>query len=152
MRTGTTAEPFWNFQLAAVRRLLTGAGFLVRVGASVNNLRRWDRRLAPWLASALRPAVDLAEVVAQRAGAGWWGPNQFVLAERPHPLVADVAGAPWPGSPAIAALMCCPRCRGRLSWTAGTAVCHRCRRRYERTDGFWDFTVDAPVMALSTAG
>jgi SAM-dependent methyltransferase len=87
-------------------------------------------------------------LVARRTGGGWWGPNRFVLAERPYPLPADTAGDPRPGSPAIAALMCCPRCRGRLSWTTDTAVCPRCRRRYERTDGFWDFTVDAPVLAF----
>jgi SAM-dependent methyltransferase len=138
LRTTSGAEPFWNFQVAAVRRLLSDRGWRTRLAASVNNLRRWDRRLPPRLVRALRPAVLLVESLAQRCGAGWWGPNQFVLAERRVPArsagtAADIAG-----------LLACPRCHGRLVWSADDVSCVDCAGRYERFGAYWDFTL-APV-------
>src|SRR4051794_23964093 len=50
---------FWNFQLAAVRELLAGNGFRTGVVASVNNLRRWDRRLPAGVVRALQPAAQV---------------------------------------------------------------------------------------------
>src|SRR3954468_4761633 len=44
---GVSGNPFWNFRLSEVRRLLHRSGWRTQVMASVNNLRRWDRRLPP---------------------------------------------------------------------------------------------------------
>ena len=142
VRTTSGAEPFWNFQLAAVRRLLSRSGWRTRVVASVNNLRRWDRRLPPAAVRALRPAVLLVESLAQRCGIGWWGPNQFVLAERRVPARAGGdANATGTGAPTVAGLLACPGCHGDLVWSADEASCVDCPGRYERVDGYWDFTL-----------
>jgi SAM-dependent methyltransferase len=142
VRTTSGAEPFWNFQLAEVRRLLARHGWQTRVAASVNNLRRWDRRLSRRAAGALRPAALVVEALAQRCGTGWWGPNQFVLAERATQVrVQEGTRRMWPGAPAIAAVLACPRCHGSLAWSADTASCTDCPGRYERVGAYWDFTV-----------
>jgi len=142
LRTTAGAEPFWNFQLAAVRRLLSGFGWQTRVVASVNNLRRWDRGLSPPAARALRPAALLVEALAQHCGIGWWGPHQYVLAQRCTPVRGTGATTRIrPGAPAIAALLVCPRCHGDLIWSADAASCKECPARYARVDGYWDFTV-----------
>ena len=156
--TGTSTDPFRNFQLAAVRRLLTGYGWDSRVVASVNNLRRWDRRLPAGLVRALDPAAHLAESAAQRIGTGWWGPNQFVLAERPVPVAFHASADRVPPSvAALAGRMACPHCRGGLAWTPDAATCRRCDRRYARVGSYWDFTVDAataapPLSRVATPG
>jgi SAM-dependent methyltransferase len=142
LRTSAGAEPFWNFQLAAVRRLLGEHGWQTRVAASVNNLRRWDRRLPPRLVRAMGPTVRLVEALAQRLGIGWWGPNQFLVASRPAtPSRRSTAIRIWPAAPAIAALVACITCHSGLSWTADAAFCLVCRRRYERVGSYWDFVV-----------
>jgi SAM-dependent methyltransferase len=149
VRTTAGAEPFWNFQLAAVRRLLLRYGWQTRVAASVNNLRRWDRGLSRRTAGALRPAALVIEALVQRCGIGWWGPNQFVLAERSAPVRGNGATTTrvWPGAPAIAAVLACPRCHGGLVWSADAASCMDCPGRYERVDAYWDFTVTPGMTA-----
>ncbi|MDT4987442.1 MAG: hypothetical protein QOI74_1536 [Micromonosporaceae bacterium] len=142
LRTSVGSEPFWNFQLAEVRRLLSEHGWQTRVGASVNNLRRWDRRLPPRLARAMRPAALLVEALAQRLGIGWWGPNQFLLATRPMSSARrPTSRRMWPTAPAVAALLACPTCRCGLSWTADAARCQTCRGAYPRVGPYWDFVV-----------
>jgi SAM-dependent methyltransferase len=146
VRTTAGEEPFWNFRLSAVRRTLAGLGWRTRPVASVNNLRRWDRRLAPRVARAVLPAVQAAEALVQRIGTGWWGPNQFVLAERVQPPARRVESIRiWPQAPAVAMIMRCPRCRGELDWTAAHASCVDCQARYGRVDGYWDFTTVGAV-------
>jgi SAM-dependent methyltransferase len=139
-RTGVSTTPFWNFRLPEVRRLLRRCGWETEVVASVNNLRRWDRRLPPSVVQALTPAALVVEAAAQRAGRGWWGPSQFVLARhdpqsppRRRPVAAD-AGA-------LATRTACPACRATLRWTSHEATCVACDRRYRRTGAVWDFTI-----------
>ena len=140
LATGTTGDRFWNFQLDAVRQVLSRSGWHSQVMASVNNLRRWDRgRLPGPVTRALQPAARLVEAAAQLVGRGWWGPNQFVLAERRRPLFAATRPVP-DGAPAIAGRMARPACRGDLSWTPDLARCGDCDGRYPRIGGFWDFT------------
>ena len=132
--TGTSDTPFWNFQLDAVRGRLQAAGWHTRVIASVNNLRRWDRSLPAPIVRTLTPAARAVETAARYCGRGWWGPSQFVYAERTTPL-------PAPDMPGFAARLICPACRGGLSWTHTTATCRRCFAEYERRGGYWDFTL-----------
>ncbi len=148
LMTGTSSYPFWNFQLAAVRERLAAAGWRTRVAASVNNLRRWDRQLPHRLVRTLAPGVRLVELAGQRGGRGWWGPNQFLLADRvAGPSVAAEGAAIPPGVPAIAGRMACPTCHGALDWTPETATCALCDATYPRVGAYWDFTADrlAPV-------
>ena len=141
--TGSTTEPFWNFQLSAVRDVLAQAGWGTRVMASVNNLRRWDRRLPASLARALSPAAEFVEATAQRGGRGWWGPSQFLIAWREgqttQATLADVVTV-GEDAPAVASRVCCPSCRGGLSWTAEEATCACCDRTYRKEGAYWDFT------------
>jgi hypothetical protein len=139
-----TDEAFWNFQLAAVRRMLAGAGWRTRVIASVNNLRRWDRRLPASAVRVLRPVAYCFEAVAQRCGRRWWGPSQFVLARRDAATVPAQSAGPRilpPGVPGIAHRMVCPDCSGRLTWTATEATCDACHLRYPKVGAHWDFAV-----------
>jgi SAM-dependent methyltransferase len=152
IRTAAGDEPFWNFQLTAVRRLLDRSGWQTRVVASVNNLRRWDRRLPLRVARALRPAALAIEALAQRGGIGWWGPNQIVIARRRAPARASVGTTRiWPGAPAIATILACPHCRGELLWSAGVASCAECPARYEQVAGYWDFTTTARKRRYAAA-
>jgi SAM-dependent methyltransferase len=136
LRTGVSADPFWNFRLSEVRRLLKRSGWHTELMASVNNLRRWDRRMPAHLVRALTPAALAVEAVAQRAGRGWWGPSQFVLARRdggrPVPVSSDAGG--------LTSRMICPACRGTLRWNTGEAACTICDGRYPRTGAVWNFT------------
>jgi SAM-dependent methyltransferase len=143
LMTGTSRYPFWNFQLTAVRELLAAAGWRTKVAASVNNLRRWDRRLPGRLVRTLAPGVRLAELAGQRGGRGWWGPNQFLLADRAAgPSPAAVGPEVPPGVPAIAGRMACPHCHGVLDWTPEAATCPPCAATYPRVGAYWDFTAD----------
>ena len=139
---GVSADPFWNFRLPEVRRMLRRSGWRTQVVASVNNLRRWDRRLPPSMVDALTPAALLVEAVAQRAGRGWWGPSQFVLARRDPQLPAGRSPAPaGAGADLLATRMVCPACRATLLWTSHEATCAVCDRRYPRTGAVWNFTI-----------
>jgi SAM-dependent methyltransferase len=140
VRTGTTEYPFWNFRLSAIRETLAAHGFGTRPVASVNNLRRWDRRLPPRAVRLLRPLVGVCELAAQRWGRGWWGPSQFLMAQRIPVRRAIIREVP-PGVPALAARMCCPACKGRLAWSPGTATCLRCATEYRWDGAVWHFTV-----------
>jgi Methyltransferase domain len=160
LRTGTTDNPFWNYQLGAVRQLLRGVGWRTRLAASVNNLRRWDRRLPRAAVRAMLPFARMAEAAAQFGGRGWWGPSQFLLAERTTPVRHITVTETASGMPAIAARMACPDCRGGLSWTARTATCVPCRKSYRRVGSHWDFTTSttlrdarsvAPSLGIDTA-
>jgi SAM-dependent methyltransferase len=137
---GSTADPFWNFRLPAVQRLLHESGWRTQLAASVNNLRRWDRHLPAPLVQALRPAAHAIEVAAQRGGRGWWGPSQFVLARRPASSVLPRPMPVSPGAPPLASRTVCPICRIALLWSADEAACTSCDRRYPRTGAVWDFT------------
>ncbi len=140
LRTGSSAYPFWNFRLSTIRKTLAGLGFASRPVASANNLRRWDRGLPDGAVRVLGPAVRAAELTAQRAGRGWFGPSQFLMAQRIAPREAAVREVP-PGVPALAARMCCPSCRGRLAWGATVATCLSCGADYRCGAPVWDFTV-----------
>jgi hypothetical protein len=144
LHSGGSEYPLTAFQLAAVRRMLTEEGWTSHPVASVNNFRRWDRRLPAPLVGALGPAVLGAEALLQRVGAGWWGPSQFLLATRR--LAVETEPRPVPsGVPAeLARLACrtvCPVCHDPLRWTVRDACCARCGRRYLRQGAYWDFTV-----------
>jgi SAM-dependent methyltransferase len=140
LRTGSTGYPFWNFRLSTIRNTLARLGFASRPVASVNNLRRWDRHLPGGAVRVLGPAVRAAELAVQRAGRGWFGPSQFLMAQRipaRQPMVREVP----PGIPALAARMCCPACRGRLAWSTGVATCLSCEADYRWGGPVWDFTI-----------
>jgi SAM-dependent methyltransferase len=139
--TGDTANRFWNFQLPATRQMLAGLGWRSSVVASVNNLRRWDQGVLPApLTRALEPGARLVEAIAQRCGHAWWGPNQFVLAERTRPLHPIPTPTVGDGAPALAGRMICPSCRGTLRWGPKLARCRQCPGRYPLVNGYWDFT------------
>jgi hypothetical protein len=91
--------------------------------------------LPPAVVRTLRPAVQALETAAQRGGRGWWGPSQFVYAQRSNTLPELAAADSMP------ARMRCPACRGSLAWTSDTADCRGCGNAYQHTDGYWDFTV-----------
>jgi SAM-dependent methyltransferase len=139
LRTGTSEYPFWNFRLSTIRASLARSGWHSRPVASVNNLRRWDRRLPVPVVRTLTPAVRLAELGMQRVGRGWWGPSQFLMAQRVPPRRMAVPEVP-PGVPALAARMCCPACRGRLAWSPAVATCLTCRTRYPWDGAVWRFS------------
>lgn len=163
LRTGTSAEPFWNYQLAAIRQTLAREGWRTSLVASVNNLRRWDRRLPKPLAWAGRPLVRVLEVAAQNGGRGWWGPSQFVLARRaaapvaaempvaPNAPVTPVVAGPSEqspiGVPAFATRLRCPACQSALRWTSAEAICAGCGHSYRKSNDYWDFTVAAATAA-----
>jgi len=144
--TGTTDQPFWNFNLTAVRQTLRELGWDTELAASVNNLRRWDRALPGPVVRTLTPAARLAEAVAQSAGRGWWGPSQFVAARRARPLPAQPSRVCADGhlSP-LALRMVCPGCHAMLAWTETEASCAPCGVAYPNRDAFWDFTVPSAV-------
>ena len=135
LKTGHSETPFWNFRLSTVREQLYAAGWDTRLTGSVNNLRRWDRALPPAVVRTLRPAVQAVETAARHGGRGWWGPSQFVYAQRNTTLPA------LPDTGSMPARMRCPACRGELAWTPDTATCRGCGTGYQHTDGYWDFTL-----------
>lgn len=140
---GTSDHPFSEFQLEAVRQGVARDGFTAELIASVNNLRRWDQLLPRPLVRLLTPVAHGAERVLQRAGRGWWGPNQFLLTRRRAPVAftpAPVGASLDPRLAALAARICCPACRGDLDWTPDVATCLSCVRDYPRVGFFWDFT------------
>lgn len=136
--TGDTDFPFSAFGLDTVLDQLRTLGLDGRVAASVNNFRRWDRGLSAAGRRLCGPAVDVAERVAQRVGRGWWGPNQFVVAERRGCGVAFAAPDGTDASP-LAARLRCPCCQGDLDWEPAAARCPFCELTYPRRHGFWDF-------------
>jgi SAM-dependent methyltransferase len=139
LRTGSSEYPFWNFRLSTIRELLARHGWRTRVVASVNNLRRWDQVVPGPLVRPLGPVARLVEAAGQPLGRGWWGPSQFLMAQRDPVRYATLR--PVPASvPLIAARMACPACRGELTWTPSSAECTACSTRYPKVDGYWDFT------------
>ncbi|MDI1461952.1 class I SAM-dependent methyltransferase [Catellatospora sp. KI3] len=142
-------EPYWNFQLRAVRARLGAMGWRTALGASVNNFRQWEK-VAPAKATKLaRPLVHGMEVVAQTAGRGWWGPSQFVLGRRNDPAAPAYDRLRQHGddlAPHVADLarrVVCPQCVSRLDWTPDTATCARCQVVFPRQGAFWDFVLPA---------
>ncbi len=141
--TGSTAYPFYTFQLGWIRRRLAAAGFSSEVSASVNNFRRWDQLLPARAVPLLRPLVYPSELALQRLGRGWWGPSQFLLARRSTPLrpqLHDLASAASAPLRELSRRLCCPSCRGGLVWRPDRAACPGCQVEYPRQDAFWDFT------------
>jgi ubiquinone/menaquinone biosynthesis C-methylase UbiE len=144
MVTGSTEYPFYTYQMEQIRACLRRAGFETQPVASVNNFRRWDQSLTPLAVRALRPLVYSMELAAQRLGRGWWGPSQFLMAERREPQPAHLPQPLATLTPELAGLarrLQCPSCRAALEWTLEVALCPSCRRRYPRTGAFWDFSV-----------
>lgn len=142
--SGDSEYPFTLYQLDAVRELLSEEGWSSHPVASVNNFRRWDRRLPAPLVHGLAPAVLAAERLFQHAGTGWWGPSQFLLATRRSAVESEPRPVPSGVPVELARLACrmvCPPCRAALSWTERDALCVRCGRRYLRQGAYWDFTV-----------
>lgn len=151
---GKTDFPFTQFRLEAVLRTLSGLGFDADVAASVNNFRRWDRALPRPAVKALGPLMHGLELTMQRAGRGWWGPNQFVVASRRLPArFAAPAGEPVisgdlaPADAALARRCRCPGCAGDLAWSSDHAHCATCARVYPHRDGYWDLTQDGSEPA-----
>jgi SAM-dependent methyltransferase len=133
--TGASDEKYFNFQLDAVRARLGGLGWQTRLGASVNNFRRWENRLPEQVARYARPVVLGMEAATQGLGRGWLGPSQFVIANR-EPLPASpfpVADAPFTDR------MACPQCRSSLAFTVDSATCSSCGRVFAKHGPFWDF-------------
>ncbi|WP_027342632.1 class I SAM-dependent methyltransferase [Hamadaea tsunoensis] len=136
--TGASDEKYFNFQLTAIRERLTSLGWRTRLGASVNNFRRWESRVPSTVARYARPVVQGLEACTQSVGRGWLGPSQFVVGTRTI-TPAPRFGEPAPGLPAFTARMVCPACRGALAWTPETAKCGGCAREYHRHGPYWDF-------------
>jgi len=131
--TGESDEKYANFQLAAVRHRLQHLGWQVQLAASVNNFRRWDYVLPKQTVDLARPLVQQMELAAQFVGRGWWGPSQFVLADR------GAAGTPLPVGTSLAERLRCPACHGPLDLTGEGAACASCEVTYPHRDGYWDF-------------
>lgn len=154
---GTTDHPFVNFNLRAIRHQLEALGWRSDVVASVNNFRRWDRRLPSAVVGGVSPLVHRMEVVAQRLGRGWWGPSQLLRARREAVMAPPAswrvggAAAMAAGWSHLAARMVCPACRGELAWTAVTAACLRCGQTYPRRHGHWDFRRPEGFEVVPTA-
>ncbi len=146
LRTGSTDYPFYTFQLGAVRDRLSALGFATRPLASVNNFRRWDQLLPAPAVRALSPLVYTLELGAQRAGRGWWGPSQFLLARRPgpsrEPLPEAAEGVPE-GLRELSRRLVCPACHGPLRWLDEGFSCPACGLGFRRRQGFWDFALPA---------
>ena len=143
---GTTAEPFYNFNLGAIRQTLRGEGWTPELVASVANFRRWERVVPGALRGAARPLVYGMERVVQRTGRGWWGPSQFLwltrqtaLAPTPEATIASALPAPWN---VLAPKLFCPSCHGSLEWTADAATCAACDKTFSRKGAIWDFVVE----------
>src|SRR5262249_49898849 len=102
----------------------------------------WDRALPLRLIRLLAPLARAGEIVAQRLGRGWWGPSQFLMAQRFPVRQAIIREVP-PGIPALAARMCCAVCKGRLAWSPGIATCLSCGIAYHWDGAVWNFTVPA---------
>ena len=132
--TGDSRYPFYNFKLSTVRKQLVAQGWTTEVAASVNNFRRWDRRLPHQAVQTLSPVVRALELGLQRAGRGWWGPSQVVLATR-----RPGATTSRPTSDDFSDRLRCPNCSASLRWSDKTAECTGCSRSYQQVDGYWDF-------------
>ena len=139
---GSSEHPFRAYRLPVVRQLLSETGWDSCLIASVNNFRRWDQAFPRPVVTTLRPLVQTLEIVAQTTGRGWWGPSQFLLANR-RSAGRPRLGSPPAGLPAsvveLARRMRCPACRGPLGWAPDHAECAECLRTYPRREGFWDF-------------
>ncbi|NUT34648.1 MAG: class I SAM-dependent methyltransferase [Hamadaea sp.] len=133
--TGASDEKYFNFQLDAVREQLRDLGWRTRLGASVNNFRRWENRVPRQVARYARPLVQGMEAATQSLGRGWLGPSQFVVATREPLPTSSFASDDEP----FTARMRCPGCRGDLTWTDAAATCAACARTFERHGAFWDF-------------
>jgi SAM-dependent methyltransferase len=141
-QTGNTEYPFFNFKLEAVRRALLEQRWDTTQLASVNNFRRWDRRLPNAAVKGLAPLFHALEVGMQSVGKGWWGPSQFVLALRQPPGEPLLQNADQLGEPEHAEFsrrVVCPACKQALRWSQNTAHCANCRRDFVRDGAFWDF-------------
>ena len=134
---GSWEDPYWNFHLAAVRDRLSLLGWATRTAASLHNLRG-----LPIPGPVARPL----ESVLQRAGRSWWGPSQFVLAERP-----GARGRPQPAD-GVEALLVCPACRGELRFDGPSAGCAACALEYRRDGGIWDFVRALPLRRPHLTG
>lgn len=146
LRLGSDDQPYWNFDLGRVRGQLAEQGWTTRLGASVNNLRGWQYVVPAAAGRVGEPVVLGLELGLQRLGRGWWGPSQFLVAQR--------GAAPVPAAPgrSFVDLLACPDCHGALdvASTAGTAdpatgdigvaACRGCGARFACEDGIWDFT------------
>jgi SAM-dependent methyltransferase len=142
---GSGDEPFWNFQLAAVRETLRQQGWSDTLIASMSNFRRWERVTPRPLRGAARPVIYGADRMAQALGRGWWGPAQYLWLTR-HPAAtftpqAEVATPPAPWD-ALAPRMWCPACQGDLVWDDASATCTACAKRFARQGMIWDFVVE----------
>jgi hypothetical protein len=135
-------DPYWNFHLQQVRDRLGELGWRTEIAASVNNLRRWERAIGmPTLRIAAGPVMRSLELLLQRAGRGWWGPSQFLAAQR---IDAPARGC----ADDMVGLLACPDCHGRFrlieeNASAARVSCQRCGAVYGREDGIWDFTATA---------
>jgi hypothetical protein len=140
---GPPQLPFINFHLKSIRRTLRGHGWRTQVAASVNNFRRWDRILSPPATNTLRPLVYGMESVAQLVGRGWWGPSQFLWAERVVPKGAGLIDGPPAETRKVQSPLStkvrCPGCRSGLQWSLDYAVCTECSRTFPRRGAVWDF-------------
>jgi SAM-dependent methyltransferase len=136
---GSVDEPYWNFHLQQVRDRLGELGWRTEIAASVNNLRRWEQVIGfPALRIAAWPVMRSLELLLQRAGRGWWGPSQFLAAQR---IDAPARG----GADDMMGLLACPDCHGRLrlieeNADAARVSCQHCGAVFGREDGIWDFT------------
>ncbi len=132
---GHSEYPFHAFQLRAIRQRIAELGWRCVSTTSVNNFRRWDQVVPPAITYLLNPTVHALDLLTQRAGRGWWGPNQFLHATRPAAAPDSTAGG------GLAERMRCPSCHSELDWAADHASCTSCRLRYPRNGAYWDFTL-----------
>ena len=139
---GTSEHPFRAYRLPVIRQRLSETDWDSDLVASVNNFRRWDQALPRPVVATLRPLIQTLEIVAQRAGRGWWGPSQFLVATRRSNVPPHLGPSPvgLPQSVAeLARRMVCPVCHGALTWAADHARCGACYQTFRRQKGFWDF-------------
>ena len=141
-QTGSTEFPFFNFNLNTVRETLHSEHWDTTLLASVNNFRRWDRRLPGAAVKGLSPLVHVLERSMQGVGKGWWGPSQFVLALRQSPSDPSLQGLDELGEQThaeFARRMTCPSCRQPLQWSTDSAHCASCGRDFKNNGAYWNF-------------
>ncbi len=138
---GTEDEPFYNFNLSAIRAECKKLGWQSQLTASMSNFRRWEKATPSALRPAAQPFIYSMDALAQRIGRGWWGPSQFLQLTRQeetrnYPEISTL-DEPWK---TLSAIVQCPLCHAELNWSNDTAQCTACGHVFSRKGAIWDFT------------
>jgi SAM-dependent methyltransferase len=131
--TGVTDQPFWNFNLTAVRATLRAHGWDTSLAASVNNLRRWDQAVPQPLVRALWCPSRSGGVGGGRVSSSWpVAPGRSRRARR---------GCAAPGPTRT-------RRRSPTGWCAPAVTAFSCGRSGRRP--VW--SVGSPTVAVARSG